>query len=872
VGASWRSPRPPPRSTGRCGSWHGVRAEGSTSGFAAGDVVVAEDDRFGLTVVEAARLCAAAGPGVGLATRAAVEVAGGDVEASPSDQLELKGLGSVEAVPIGPMLVRRPTAPTTVRPRLGAILVTDLVNSTRLVAPLSREGAEALRRSHFGILRGVSDRHRGREIANLGDGLVLEFASVTSAVEAAMAMHRGLTRHNRRADVELVVRTSVAAGELSGLDQWDEPPLARSLALQELAGAGEIVLDELALRLTSDRAREAVESRPEHPEARLVRWKHTHLVPLPTQMAAPQRVGFAGRETEMEVFAKAWGAVVAGTSKAVVVSGEAGIGKSRLSKEVALGVFEAGGVVLHGRCGEELAIPYQPFVQALEHLIAHLPEPVLAQYVEQYGGALAQIVPELHRRIVIAAENPSPGVDGRLALFEAIAGLLKVVAGLEPSVLVLEDLHWADPGTTLLLKHLVRSINDTPLMIVGNFRPVALDEHHPLAATLADLRGEQNIERIVLTGLDEAGVVGMVTEAAGHELDHDAIALAGRIQHECGGNPFMVNEILLHLVETQGVVHTDGGWKLATGSEPLRIPASVREVISQRIARLGEITQSVLRTAAVIGMVFDFDVLLAISRHDEDDVLDALDDAVAAALLWDPSDFDGRFSFGHAVFQKTLYEELGPTRRARTHRQIAEHLESSAQVRPAELARHWSAAGAVGDRVKVCEYAQLAGEAALGELAYEAAASHFRTALETVDLGDESTRIDLLLHLGGAQRAGGMAAFTSTFQQAAALAHDRGDAERVARAALGASLAGTWRGAAGTVWTTWSRCSTGRCATSAGRIRSCGPGCWRSWRPTPTGRAGAATHGSCWTRHSPWRGRRASPRRWRRCSAPGCAA
>lgn len=775
-------------------------AGGLRIGLSVGDVVVDEDDRFGLTVVEAARLCSAADDGVGLATLQTAQVAGVDTTGAEHGPLDLKGLGDVDTVRIGPAMVRPPGPAGEPRPRLGAILITDLVNSTRLVAPLSREEAEALRRSHFGILRGVSDRHGGREIANLGDGLVLEFPSVTAAIEAAMAMHRSLARHNRQAEVELVVRTSLAAGELSGLDRWDEPAMARSLALQELAGAGEIVLDALALRLTSDRAREAVElDEAEHPDARLVRWKARHLVPLPTQMAAPQRVGFAGREAETAVLAKAWSTAVGGTSTAVLVSGEAGIGKSRLSKEVALSVFEEGGVVLHGRCGEELAIPYQPIVQALDHLVAHLPEGVLAEYVEQYGGALVQIVPDLRRRVPVEPATTSPGVDGRLALFEAIAGLLKTTAALEPTILVLEDLHWADPGTALLLKHLVRSIHDAPLMVVGNFRPVALDDQQPIASALADLRGEHNIERIDLSGLDATGVIGMLTHAAGQELDHDAIELAKRIQHECGGNPFMVNEILLHLVETQAVVHVEGQWRLASEVAPLHIPASVREVISQRIARLGEVTQSVLRTAAVIGMVFDFDTLVAVSRQEEDDILDALDDAVAAALLWDPSDFDGRFSFGHAVFQKTLYEELGPTRRARTHRQIAEQLEASGRGRPAELARHWSAAGAVGDRAKVCEYSQLAAEAALGELAYEAAVDHFRTALETADRDDESQRIDLLLQLGGAQRAAGVPEFTATFQQAARLAHERGDAERVAQAALGASLAGTWRGAAGTV-------------------------------------------------------------------------
>ena len=403
--------------------------------------------------------------------------------------------------------------------------------------------------------------------------------------------------------------------------------------------------------------------------------------------------------------------------------------------------------------------------------MGHLPENVLVDYTAQYGGALVKLVPALRQRIAVEVSDPTPGIDERLALFEAIAGLMKTVAAMEPTLLVLEDLHWADPGTALLLKHLARTVTGVPFMIVGNFREIAIDDAHPMAKTLADLRREQGIQRVELTGLDSSEVIEMLTAAAGHELDAASMELADRIHRECGGSPFMVNEILLHLVDTGGLVHEDGRWKVVGAGEDLNIPASVREVISQRIARLGETTQAVLRTAAVIGLAFDYQVLVAVSKEDEDDILDALDVGVGAALLWDPSDFDGRFSFGHAVFQKTLYDELGPTRRARIHRLVAEHLEASGDARPADLARHWSAAGAVGDRDKVRHYSKLAGDAAMADLAYEDAARHYQRAIDAVAGDDEETRLDLLLDLGAAQRAAGVAEFTPTLRNAAAIAH-----------------------------------------------------------------------------------------------------
>lgn len=781
----------------------GPSGSGVAIGVSAGDVVVAEDDRFGLTVVEAARLCNDAELGSGLATQPAAVVAG-DAGTGDTGPRQLKGLGSVDAVAIAETGSRLgDDAPQPVMRRMGAILTTDLVGSTGLVAPLSREEAEAVRRSHFGILRDVGGRHDGREIANLGDGLVVEFPSVTAALDAAVAMHRNLLRHNRRADVELLVRISIAAGELTGDDHWDEPPIARSMALQSVADSSEIVVDALALRLASDRVREADGGRVESDDAnaRLVPWSPVHLVPLQPQLAAEHRVHFSGRIEELARFDKAWRAVVAGESQAIFVSGEAGIGKSRLTKEFALRAFESGGVALYGRCDEDLSVPYQPFGEAFAHLVGHLPENVLIDYLDQHGGALVKLVPGLRQRIEVEVGEPTPGIDERLALFEAISGLLTTVAAIEPTLLVLEDLHWADPGTALLLKHLARSIRGVPLMIVGNFRDVAADDLHPLAKTLADLRREHWTQRVELTGLDGGEVVEMLAAAAGHELDADAMSLADRIHRECGGSPFMVNEILLHLIDTGGLVYADGRWNVVSTGPVLNIPASVREVISQRIARLGDTTQAVLRTAAVIGLAFDYKVLVAASSEDEDDVLDALDAGVGAALLWDPSDFDGRFSFGHAVFQKTLYEELGPTRRARIHRRVAEHLEAAGGARPAELARHWSAAGVVGDQDKIRRYSKLAGDAAMAELAYEDAVRHYQVALDAVAPDDEEARLDLLLDLGAAQRAAGVAEFTPTLRNAAAIAHHLGDAERVARAALGASLAGTWRAAAGTEMT-----------------------------------------------------------------------
>ena len=186
-----------------------------------------------------------------------------------------------------------------------------------------------MRRPTSGSSRDVSTRHGGREIASLGDGVVVELPSVTSALDCAAAMHRGLLRHNRHADVELVVRISVAAGELTGADGWDEPPVAHSHG-PAVGGRRQPDRDRRpSLRLTSDPVHESEGEAHEsdNHSARLLHWSPTHLVPLQPQLASEHRVMFTGHVHELVLFDKAWHAVLAGETQTLFVSGEAGIGQ-----------------------------------------------------------------------------------------------------------------------------------------------------------------------------------------------------------------------------------------------------------------------------------------------------------------------------------------------------------------------------------------------------------------------------------------------------------------------------------------------------------------------------------------------------------------
>jgi len=294
-----------------------------------------------------------------------------------------------------------------------------------------------------------------------------------------------------------------------------------------------------------------------------------------------------------------------------------------------------------------------------------------------------------------------------------------------------------------------------------------------------------------LSGLDGGAVVAFMEAAAGHDLDDNGVDLAHALYRETDGNPFFVWEVLRHLSETGTIFMDDTGrWTASRDLGSVPMPDTVRLVIGSRVARLGPTAAKVLPLAAVIGREFDLDLLAKVTQFPEDDLLDVLDAATAAALVTEVANTPGRFTFSHALVQHTLYQDLGATRRARAHRQVAEAVEAMtgdrAGVRIGELAHHWCNAPQPVSAAKAIGYARQAGEGALETLAPDEAVRHFSQALHLVDLanGDPLLACDLLVSLGQAQRQAGMANSRETLLDAARRARDLGATDRLVRAAL----------------------------------------------------------------------------------------
>ena len=286
-------------------------------------------------------------------------------------------------------------------------------------------------------------------------------------------------------------------------------------------------------------------------------------------------------------------------------------------------------------------------------------------------------------------------------------------------------------------------------------------------------------------------MLAFLEAAAGQTLDDDGVGLAHAVYRETDGNPYFVSEVLRHLVETGAIFQDAGGRWTSESLELMTLPDSLREVIGARVGRLGEVAEQVLSVASVIGRDFDLDLLSRASNTNEDDLLDLLEAAVTASLVRELADSPGRYNFAHALIQHTLYEELGPSRRARTHRLVAEALEELCGDRPefrvGELSRHWIAATQPIDLAKAIDYTQRAGDAALSALAPADALRYYAQALDLYAQSadpDPVTGIDLAIGLGTAQRQTGDPLFRETLTDAGRRAAEIDDTGRLVAAAL----------------------------------------------------------------------------------------
>jgi tetratricopeptide (TPR) repeat protein len=467
---------------------------------------------------------------------------------------------------------------------------------------------------------------------------------------------------------------------------------------------------------------------------------------------------FVGRENEVRQLQQAFDAALSGQGGLVMVVGEPGIGKTALCEQLATYVALRGGKALVGHCYEEgsLSLPYLAFVEAMRTYVMAREPDGLRSDLGTGAADVARIISEVRDRVQGVELRPaSDPEDDRWRLLQAITSFLRNASTVQPLCIVLEDLHWADRGTLDLLLHVSRNLQGARLLVVGTYRDVEVDRAHPLSGALAELRRSSNFSRVPLRGLTVDEVHRMYEALRGQATPW---AQAEAVHRQTEGNPLFVQEVLRYLVEEGFVVREEGRYVAQQGIGA-GIPEGLRDVVGKRLSRLTEKTNQVLSVAAVMGRDFRLDVLQAVAGMSEEDLYNALAEAVERAVVEERSGVgvSVAYKFAHAFFRQTLYEETIAPRRIRLHQQVARALETvygrRLEEHAAELAEHYAYSSSPEDLTKAVEYGELAAQRATSVFDHGEAERHLQQALkvqEVLDPDDIRKRYDLLFALGEA--------------------------------------------------------------------------------------------------------------------------
>jgi DNA-binding SARP family transcriptional activator/predicted ATPase len=385
----------------------------------------------------------------------------------------------------------------------------------------------------------------------------------------------------------------------------------------------------------------------------------------PVELAQPPSqpfLPFVGRTTEMALLAARWSRAARGRGGLLLLGGEAGVGKTRLVREVSLLAEQQGGRVLYGSTTPGEPRPYQAVIEALKSAL-----PLLATLKDEplRLAALAVIIPELRTRCSLPALPPLEPEKERLRLFDATSACLTKLAGPRPLLLILEDLHWAGESTLALIEFITRRADNLTLLVLGSYREEEAARTHPLRALRRRLQAEKLVEHQALQRLNRQAVEALCAHT-------DTANLAARLYDVSEGNPLFLNLLLRH-------------WQKTAVLDDAALPQTIQSAVRQRLAQLSPSARSFAEVAAILGPVFDFEASREIGGWHEDQALDALSELLDCQLVRDTI-ADTEYAFIHHLIQSGLVAQMPPTKRRHRHRRAAEVLEELYPERVAELA------------------------------------------------------------------------------------------------------------------------------------------------------------------------------------------
>jgi class 3 adenylate cyclase/tetratricopeptide (TPR) repeat protein len=646
------------------------------------------------------------------------------------------------------------------------IMMTDVEGSTALRRTRGDSVAAEILGMHGTIVRDQVVRHGGQERQFLGDGFLLSFSSPEPAVRCAVGIQRAQEAHNASdAHRQVRVRIGIHVGEVSERDGHLDGQAVHALARVTAKAAGGQIL-------VSDVVRQQVQT---HANWRFVdsglfwlkgfdeRWRlfavfRDEVAPASRPATMPSRLSpLVGREGEQADLRRAVDEALAGHGGLALVTGEAGGGKSRLVEEIG-GEAEARGMrVLTGHClDSDSAPPYLPYVEMVEQAISS-PRSSLAlrEALGDVAPEIARIAPAVRRAFPdIAPPVELPPELARRYLWNSVREFVARGAQTQPLLLVLEDLHWADESTLLLTEYLAPLLADMPVLIIGTCRDDEIDISHPLSRAINQLGRRRLVDRISLRRLSPGAVRLMVEALAGHPPPDGLVRV---IDDETEGNPFFIEELYLHLVESGVLLDQHGRVRPDLNVDEVSVPESIRLVVGERLSRLSSPTREVLIAAAVCGRVFTPDFVSEVAGADPDALVDAFDEAERARVIAPVK--DGEVVFSHELIRQTLLAYESTLKRQRLHLRAADAIErrypDDLEEHASDLAHHLSRAGQSADRPRLVRYLTMAGDRATDAAAFDDAVAHFERASSLLERSSQDTRAELLERLAMALRSVG---------------------------------------------------------------------------------------------------------------------
>lgn len=639
-------------------------------------------------------------------------------------------------------------------------LFTDIEGSSTLWEKNPGAMRYALER-HHAILNQTIEGNGGFVFKIVGDGFHAAFNAATDGLKAALEIQRSLRDEAWGEIGALLVRIGLHTGlaEQNGGDYLSSHTLNRTARIMSAGHGGQILISLAVLELVREQLPEEVRLR-DLGEFQLKGLRRVERIfqivapdliqdfPVLNSQIAIQPVSaskddgqnpydllnrivrgeLVGRENEFELAVKLWQQTQSGEGSVLLISGEPGIGKTRLVRELASYTERHGGLALIGECFAEGGAPFAPIAQMI-YAIAERSRDLIETKLPPVALAdLAKLAPGLLVKFPDILPNPALDSDAeKQRLFESVVSLWGQLSVESALLIVLDDVHWADHGTLQLLHHMAVRMRRLPVMILVTYREVELDEARPLYQVLLDLSRDRLATRLKLGRLTKEQTRKMLQLMFAEEITEEFLK---GIYSETEGNPFFTEEVCKALVESGKLAFRDGRWHRPDMADII-IPQSVRLAIQMRVNKLSEIARDVLTQAAVLGREFSFAALTLACDLDEEDLISAVEDAERAQLVQEVVGAkELTFSFAHALIPATMQGNMGTLRRRTLHRRAAGAIEKLYPEDYDSLARHYLAAGV---KIPAIRNFLLVANRAAAVFAFENASLYLNDALNLID-------------------------------------------------------------------------------------------------------------------------------------------